>query len=178
MWLRKGIRYFTIIIMVFITSFAWAGLYKDTIDNVPISFSYPDNWKVDKSEGKEEKYHEVHIKGPRDALNAYNVHISVVAYPEERFPSVLDMVRDYKDRYSRFKGYQLLYSGEPNKPELEIEYILKLPLYSQEAKDVKIKERIVFLKKERSYFKLKYSAVEADYPVHLPTYHTLLDSFQ
>lgn len=178
MWLRRSIRCFAIVTMIFIASLAWAGLYKDTIDSVPISFSYPDNWQLDKSVGKEERYQEVYIKGPRDALNTYNTHISVVAYPEGRFSSVLDMVRDYKDKYSGFKGYQLLYSGEPNNPELEIEYIVKLPLYSQEARDVKIKERIVFLKKERSYFKLKYSAVEADYPVYLPKYHTLVETFQ
>jgi hypothetical protein len=152
-----------------------AELYRSTINEVDVSFEYPKDWKLREVKGRDEKYNEISILGPRSEEDKYSCALSVTMYPKERFASVEEAIRDYKYKFEKFKEFKVVSSG---KEGFEIEYLLRLPLYSPKAKDVKIKEKVMFVTRDDNCFKLRWNSVEKDYSKYLPAFNTLCETFQ
>jgi hypothetical protein len=142
---------------------------------VGISFEYPNEWKTREIQGKEEKFFEVSIQGPRNSEDSYSSALSVTMYPAGRFASVEAAINDYKTKYIKFKEFKIVSSDIKG---IEVEYILKLPFYSKNAKDVKIREKVMFVMKDGNCFKLRWNSAEADYSKYLPSFHTMCETFQ
>jgi len=154
---------------------ASADVYKGQKNGVEISFEYPNDWKIREIQGQEEKFFEINIQKSKDGKEDYNSALSVTMYPSERFTSVEDAINDYKGKYVRFKDFKIISS---NNKEVEVEYVLKLPFYNPKAKDVKIREKVMFVMKNGNCFKLRLNSVETDYSKFLPFFHTMCETFQ
>jgi hypothetical protein len=147
-------------------------------------FSYPSDWKLRETRGAD--YHEVDIIGPRNREGTFNVGLSIRvtgAGEGNRLGCDVDTLRsDYLTRSKTRQGFRQISCSSGSLAgmeirEVEIAYVIPLPIDSVRPKMTTIIERVVFLKRDTRVYEIAYTASEDEYREYLPVFEELIHTF-
>jgi hypothetical protein len=143
------------------------------------SFLYPSDWPVREVQGKE--YDEVFIRGPRNEENTYS--LSLVVRVSTTNSNLDTLIADYLERSKRLSKFRetsratgTLAGAEA--VEIEIGYIIPLPINSVNAKETPIIERTIFLRRGNRLYEIAYKGVEKDYHRYLEAFRNAARTFE
>jgi hypothetical protein len=143
------------------------------------TFLYPADWQAIEIKGKEKAYTEVFIRGPRNAENTYSLSLVVRVMPisekEGRWVDLKAVAADYVAKSKGLAGFREVSRAEGRLAdveaiEIEMGYMMPLPLNAVNPKKTQIIERKVFLKRGSYFYELAYTAVEEDYYKYLDAF--------
>jgi len=149
--------------------------YKDW----PFAFLYPEDWKV--REIINEDSIEIFIAGPRSRGDTFTTSMTVRGYMG-RSQTLEELTTEYINRYRPLARFKVIAQTrgvlDGNEAvEVEVAYVMPLPLNNVNARMTPIRERRIFLKREKRIYELIYAAAEEDYEAWLPTFQTLVRTF-
>lgn len=145
----------------------------------PYTFLYPAAWKP--REIVHNGHTETFIAGPVNKAGTYAVSLTVGVSPAGE-QTAEAAAASFLSRYRQMPGFQALgqavgtIAGSPA-VEIEIAYVMPLPLNNLNARKTSIRERHIFLKQGTFLYELLYSAAEDDYDAWLGTFQILVRTF-
>ena len=138
------------------------------------SFQYPNDWTLRESKGSHEKYFQVHIFGKIDKALGFGPSVALTVYPKKpyggKFSTLQEMVDQHLSNAKKLSGYHLESQRVASLPahalahDVEMSFALRLPLYKTTAKDVPVKQRMLFFEMGSEFFVLNYQNLSQDYP--------------
>ena len=140
-------------------------VYRSDQQELPVSFEYPADWRVEYSKGTIEAYAQVQIYGPDSLDTRLRTYLVVRALPPKtkggRYADVGEMIEAYRNtlppslRIDHEGETTVL--GEPS-PVIDISGTLPLPWNSQQAQQVPVKSQRVFFEHHGRLYELAWMA--------------------
>jgi hypothetical protein len=153
--------------------------FQSTRPSASCSFLYPADWQI--REIVQDESTEFFIAGPRSRLGTYAVSftVRVSVASQETLPEVATA---FLSRYRSAPGFQEMGQASGTAAgcpamEVEIGYLMPLPLNSVNAQATPIRERHIFLKQEDRLYELFYMALAEHYGVWLKDFRILVQTF-
>ncbi|MFA5039639.1 MAG: hypothetical protein WC732_08190 [Candidatus Omnitrophota bacterium] len=151
------------------------------------SFRYPKGWTLRESKGTKDVYTQVHVFGELNKDLGFGPSITLTVYPAKeaggKFSSAAELAKDRLQKTGRLSGYKLesqtkatLASGTMAEV-YTVSYVLRLPLYQVNTKDVTIREETFYFEKGGQIFVLSYKNIAEDFISDKPAFREFLDSF-
>jgi hypothetical protein len=150
--------------------------YKDW----PFAFLHPEDWSI--REIINENSIEIFIAGPRNRANTFTTSMTVRGHVG-RGQTLEKLTAEHINRYRPLAGFKVIaqtrgvLDGDVA-VEVEIAYVMPLPLNNVNAQMTPIRERRIFLKQEERIYELIYAATEEDYQTYLPSFKALVHTFE
>lgn len=137
------------------------------------SFEYPYGWQMRESRGRTEKYFQVHVFGPPEKVSGFRPSITVTVYPKQsdggEFVSSSVFAEHHLTKAKKLKNYKLESDKIVNPPfkllsrDVSMSYFLMLPLYSTHAKEVFMRNRVLFFERGSKIYVLGYKNAASCY---------------
>jgi hypothetical protein len=153
-----------------------------------ISFQYPKDWTLRESRGSTEKYFQVHMFGKIDKKIGFGPSVTLTVYPKKaeggRFQRLEELVADYRKGIQRVRDYAALTERATKladgltATDIEMSFVLRLPLYQVSAKDVPIRERALFFEKGQDLYILSYKNLASDYPSSASVFENIVKTLR
>jgi hypothetical protein len=158
-----------------------------TSDNPQLDFSflYPGDWQV--REIREASYDEVLILGPRNREDTHSLALTVRVTPTAekggQYNNVRELMAGYLAKSKRSAKFQEIsqahgYLAGVGATEVEISYMIPLPINTLNPKETPIVERRIFLKKGENFYEVMYRAVEEYYYQYLEAFKDMVQTFE
>ncbi|MFB3919646.1 MAG: hypothetical protein ACE14U_06210 [Candidatus Velamenicoccus archaeovorus] len=149
---------------------------------------YPKGWTLRESKGKTEAYTQVHVFGERNKDLGFGPSITLTVYPKKDKGGVYASAQALADHavqaahgLSSFK----LESRSTVKLPFGIDalrcvmtYVLRLPIYQVNAKDVLLKEETYYFEKGDDIYVLSYKNTDVDFAAQESLFLDTLESFK
>ncbi len=159
-----------------------------TYEGEGFSFQYPKEWTLRESVGSTEKYFQVHVFGAIDRGVGFGPSVTLTVYPKKAAGGTHETARELADARAaaaeNLPGYKL----QEQKVRLlpcgasALEYlavsIYRLPLYHPDAKDVPIKEHLLFFEKGEGLYVLIYKNLVSDYWAATAVFDRIIKTFR
>ena len=139
-----------------------------------VSFQYPKGWTLRESKGRMEKYFQVHVFGKLNEKLGFGPSIALTVYPKKssggNFSSLQEMLEKHLSNAKKLSDYHLesqktmSLAGHLLAHDVEMSFSLRLPLYKTTARDVPVKQRMLFFERGTELFVLNYQNLSQDYP--------------
>ena len=158
-----------------------------TSDNPKLDFSflYPGDWQLREVKGA--GHDEVSILGPRNKEDTYSLGLTVSVLPAKgiggQHTRLSEFIADYLTKNQRFAKFQEISRATGNlagvdATEIEISYVMPLPINTVNPRATSIVERSIFLKKGDHFYEVTYGAVEEDYYEYLNVFKDMVRTFE
>lgn len=153
---------------------------------LPVSFEYPEGWKLKEEKGTVQNYRQARIMGPRNEDDTYSASISVVGYPLRkdggRFDDLAGMIRNFKEHQigeEKMEQEKMTVVGGQPAVDMTISTVIP-PLLHRGTKnlEVPVKNRTLFVQRGESLYRITYSADSRMYDSHSKEFEHLLGSLQ
>ncbi|QAT17613.1 hypothetical protein BU251_07725 [Candidatus Velamenicoccus archaeovorus] len=149
---------------------------------------YPKGWTLRESKGKTEAYTQVHVFGERNKDLGFGPSITLTVYPKKDKGGVYASAQALADHavqaahgLSSFK----LESRSTVKLPFGIDalrcvmtYVLRLPIYQVNAKDVLLKEETYYFEKGDDIYVLSYKNIAKDFTPNLASFRMIKKSIR
>jgi len=152
------------------------------------SFQYPKEWTLKESVGSKEKYFQVHVFGAPDKDAGFGPSVAVTVYPKKAVGGAHDSAEDLAAARSaaaeKLPSYKLQEKKVRRLPcgvsalEYSAVSIYRLPLYHPDAKDVPIREHLLFFEEGESLYVLSYKNLVSNYFVAAPAFDRVIKTFR
>ncbi len=152
------------------------------------SFQYPKEWTLRESVGSTEKYLQVHLFGAIDKDVGFGPSVTLTVYPKKAGGGAHDSARDLAvaraARAENLPGYKLQEKKVKRLPcgATALEYravcVYRLPLYHPEAKDVPIREHLLFFEEGESLYVLIYKNLVSEYWAAAPVFDRIIKTLR
>ena len=153
--------------------------FESPYEDWPFAFLYPEDWNI--REIINEDSFEIFIAGPRNRADAFTTSMTVRGYIG-RGQTLKELTTEYVNRFRPLAGFKVIAQTrgvlDGNEAmEVEIAYVMPLPLNNVNAQMTPIRERRIFLKRGNRIYELIYAATEEDYETWLLAFQTLARTF-
>jgi len=152
------------------------------------SFDYPKEWTLRESSGSTERYFQVHVFGPPEEASGFGPSVTVTVYPKRAAGGAHETARDLAEARTavaaKLPNYKLLEKKVRRLPcgvtafEYRAVSVYRLPLYHVEAKDVPVREHLLFLEKGESLYVLSYKNTVSTYWDAAPVFDRVIKTFR
>jgi hypothetical protein len=140
-------------------------IYRSEQPELPLSFEYPSDWHVERSQGSSEAYAQVQVYGPESLEGRLRTYIVVRVIPPQadggRYASVGEMAEDYRKTLLptlRIEQDRELTVLESPAHVLDVSGTVLLPWKSPNAQSVPVKSQRVFFEKGARLYELAWMA--------------------
>ncbi len=130
------------------------------------SFEYPYGWQIRESKGRTETYFQVHVFGPPEKVTGFRPSITATVYPrqgaEGKFASSSVFASSYLEGTKKLRLFKFESDKTVDLPfkvlsrDIKISYSLMLPLYSADAKEAFLRDRLIFFERGSNIYVLRY----------------------
>lgn len=145
-------------------------------------FEYPEAWKVKEVQPSEE-LNMVQVLGPRDPVTKVipGIFFTVqTAKGKELDPAAIDAALQKEKRFKDFEEFptkeELI--GGAKALHLNFQYVLLLPMWSQNAKDTVLKRSEVYTLRDGKIYRIKLWMTEEQYKIYRPIFDHILKTFK
>lgn len=159
--------------------------FASTNPKLDFTFLHPGNWQVREVKGA--GYDEVSILGPRNRQETYNLALAVRVTPTRkqggRHAGYAEFVSDFLAKCERLSGFQEILRARGHlagveATEIEISYMIPLPINTLNPQETRIVERRILLEKGEHFYEVMYRAVEEDYYRYLEAFKNVVRTFE
>lgn len=168
--MKKNLRVFIIALSVAVLFIAARGVFMKynytRYDGKDFSFEYPYGWQIRESKGRTEKYFQVHVFGPPEEESGFRPSITVTVYSKQgssgKLSSSSAYASDFLGRLRKLKNFKLESDRTLDLPfkilsrDAVMSYSLMLPLYRVNAKEVLLRDRVIFFERGSKIYLLGY----------------------
>ena len=170
-------------------SLGWASFseYRTEDPGFSMRFQYPKGWKIQREEGRIERYQLVRVLGPRNSEGSYSCYLSIVGMPLKpgggKFESLGEFIQDYREHLP--SGTTLEQEGKAKvgggqeAVDLTFSYVVP-PLHKPGLKplEIPVRSRILLFQKGTLLYRITYSADAREYDRHAGAMEKLIQSLR
>ena len=152
------------------------------------AFDYPKDWILRESRGTQEKYFQVHVFGKIDPSVGFGPSLTITVYPKKEaggpYLSLEELIQKKNQAGHLLKGFSMTPQEDLRIAETftgrqqESSFMLRLPLYKVNSRDVALKEKTVFFEKNNEFFVISYKNIAEDFPNAEKIFEVLIRSFR
>lgn len=159
-------------------------IYQSKNPSLDFTFQYPSvGWTVDESEGVGQSYDAVQLLGPRDHQNQYSTSFAVTVKTNDSGVKAEDQLDAFLKTMERFRDFKILEKGKVgiqnnNYPIATYGYVARLPLWKKNAKDVLMREEVVFLSHQKKSYRITYLGTAEQNRASKSVFEHLLKTFK
>ena len=146
------------------------------------TFKYPPDWKPQETKGRTEEYDQANMFGPRDKERKFTLAygITVQSVGEESAADLLNQYVKYLANASQFKmiSKKNVKIGGRSFPGVRIQYLLRLPIYQINAKDVLMEEETYVIINGKHSYRMNLLGTKEQVRKYYPVFKGMLKTFR
>jgi len=149
---------------------------------------YPKGWTLRESKGKTEAYTQVHVFGERNKDLGFGPSITLTVYPKKDKGGVYVSAQALADHAVQaahgLSSFKLESRSTVRLPfgidalRCVMTYVLRLPIYQVNAKDVLLKEETYYFEKGDDIYVLSYKNIAKDFTPNLASFRMIKKSIR
>jgi len=149
---------------------------------------YPKGWTLRESKGKTEAYTQVHVFGERNKDLGFGPSITLTVYPKKDKGGVYTSAQALADHAVQaahgLASFKLESRSTVKLPfgidalRCVMTYVLRLPIYQVNAKDVLLKEETYYFEKGDDIYVLSYKNIAKDFTPNLASFRMIKKSIR